>query len=397
MGRIILFVIDSLDLGGAEKHLLGIAARLSERGFHPVVFALVRRGRLCARFEQAGIEIVEAPGASFLARFPRPIGRIVLLPLSMMSLRRLIRRIDPDVVHFFLPASYLAGGVSSLAAGERAYVMSRRSLNDYQRRHPVLARLEKRLHRRMAAVLGNSRAVVGQLAAEGVPTERLGLIYNGIDPSVFEELPARSEARRRLGIGEETVAMTMVANLIPYKGHMDLLEALSIVRDRLPGDWVMLCVGRDDGIGRSLRDKADVLGLASRVRWLGERNDVPEILHASDIGILSSHEEGFSNSILEGMAARLPMIVTSVGGNPEAVVNGVTGFVVPPRDPASMGNAILDLALAPDRRRLMGMAGRDRVVREFSLDACVGRYERLYNALCERKAVPVPEILAAGV
>lgn len=396
-GRVVLFVINSLDVGGTERHLLMIAPRLAANGFRPVVYTLTRRGNLSSRFEEAGIEVVGSANTSFLDRFSSRIGRVILLSVSMLSLWRLIRRRDPGVVHFFLPASYLAGGLCSLAAGRRAYVMSRRSLNEYQQRHPVLARIEKRLHRRMSAILGNSRAVVRELGEEGVPADRLGLIYNGIDVSAFDRGPARAAARALLGLNETTLVLTVVSNLIPYKGHRDLLDALGRVRGGLSEDWVLLCIGRDDGIGYALRTQAVALGVSPHVRWLGERQDVPEILRASDIGILCSHEEGFSNSILEGMAARLPMIVTDVGGNPEAVLHGVTGLIVPPRDPVSLGNALVELASDSDRRRAMGESGRDRVVREFSLDACINRYERLYLSLCGGKSAPVSEILAAHV
>src|SRR5262249_9201621 len=155
----------------------------------------------------------------------------------------------------------------------------------------------------------NSRAVVAQLRDEGVPPARLGLIYNGIDPRAFNNVPPPAEIKIRLGIGEAPLVLTTVANLIPYKGHHDLLEALAGIADRLPPGWVLLCPGRDDGLGPALAQRARALNLHERVRWMGPRKDIPSILHASDIGILASHEEGFSNSILEGMAAGLPMVV----------------------------------------------------------------------------------------
>jgi glycosyltransferase involved in cell wall biosynthesis len=271
--------------------------------------------------------------------------------------------------------------------------MSRRSLNTYQRRHRLLARIERRLHSRMSAVVANSRAVLAELVIEGVAPERLGLIYNGIEPAVFADLPPRAEVRRRLGLGSAALVLTTVATLIPYKGHGDLLDALAGVAGELPADWVLLCVGRDDGIGPALRARARALGIDGHVRWLGERHDVPEILHASDVGILPSHEEGFSNAVLEGMAAGLPMVVTRVGGNPEAVVHDVSGLVVPPRDPRAMGAAILGLARDATRRQRMGEAGRHRVTAVFSLAACVDRYARLYTLLSGDRHEAVSEVL----
>ena len=300
----------------------------------------------------------------------------------------------PDVVHFFLPAAYLVGGIASLGAPVRRRVMSRRSLNDYQRDHPALARLERLLHRRMDAVLGNAQAVVDQLRQEGAPAARLGLIYNGIDPASAAD--RRGEVRGRLGIAEDSLVAVLVANLIAYKGHADLLRGLAAERARLPPGWTLLCVGRDDGIGAELRALARHLGVAEQVRWLGQRDDASALLAAADIGILCSHQEGFSNAILEGMAAGLPMLVTDVGGNAEAVVDGETGLVVPAHDPAHLGAALASLAGDPARRRAMGAAGRRRVSEHFSLDACVAAYERLYEGLLTAPGRPVQALIDAG-
>lgn len=391
--RTILFVIGDLDVGGTEYHLVQILPRLARRGIRPLVYTLTRKSGLGSSLEASGIEVIAPPLGSATRSMPRSIRRALLLPVTMASLWSLMRTRRPEAVHFFLPQAYLVGAVCAILAGLPVRVMSRRSLNDYQRRHLVLPRLERRLHWHMSAVLGNSRAVIAQLVEEGVPQERLGLIYNGIELERFERSRPRAEVRAGLGVEAASLVLTTVANLIPYKGHDDLLEALARISAKLVEDWLLLCVGRDDGIGPALRARARALGLDGNVRWLGERHDVPELLLASDIGILASHQEGFSNSVLEGMAAGLPMIVTDVGGNAEAVAHDVCGLVVPPRDPEAMGRAILDLAYDPARRQRLGQGGRRRVAEEFSLENCVSRYERLYKALCDGREAPVSEIL----
>lgn len=393
--RTILFVIGDLDVGGTENHLVQILPRLARRGIRPLVYTLTRKSGLASDLEASGIEVIAPPLGSVARSMPRSIRRALVLPVMAASLWSLMRRRRPEAVHFFRPEAYLVGGVCAILAGLPVRVMSRRSLNDYQRGHPVLLRLERRLHRYMSAVLGNSRAVVAQLVDEGVPRERLGLIYNGIEPERFERARPREEVRTGLGVDVASLVLTTVANLIPYKGHDDLIEALARISPKLPEGWVLLCVGRDDGIGPALRARARALGLDGNVRWLGERHDVPELLLASDIGILASHQEGFSNSVLEGMAAGLSMIVTDAGGNAEAVAHDMCGLVVPPRDPEAMGKAILDLAYDPARRQRLGQGGRRRVAEEFSLESCVSRYERLYRALCDGGKVPVSEILVA--
>ncbi len=390
----VLAVVGRLEVGGAERHLVQVLPRLDAARFQPSVFCLTHRGPLAGEIEAAGVPVL-APGER-----PRAAadGALMQARRGVAALWRLKRRLHatrPDVAHFFLPAAYLVGGIASLGAPVRRRVMSRRSLNDYQLEHPALARLERLLHRRMDAVLGNARAVVDQLRREAVPAGRLGLIYNGIETG-SAAADRRGDVRGRLGIAEDALVAVLVANLIAYKGHADLLRALAAERARLPPGWTLLCIGRDDGIGAELRALARHLGVAERVRWLGQRDDASALLAAADIGILCSHQEGFSNAILEGMAAGLPMLVTDVGGNAEAVVDGETGLVVPAHDPARLGAALASLAGDPARRRALGAAGRRRVSENFTLDACVAAYERLYEGLLTAPGRPVQALIDAG-
>jgi glycosyltransferase involved in cell wall biosynthesis len=264
--------------------------------------------------------------------------------------------------------------------------MSRRSLNVYQHNHPVLRLAERVLHRSVTAMLGNSRSVVRQLCEEeAVPSARVGLIYNGVDVSRFCVPESRPTVRSALGLSAETVVLSMVGNLIPYKGHQDLLEALALASPALLQDWRLLVIGRDDGIGQQLQAQAAALGLDDKIVFLGPRADVPELLQASDVGLLCSHQEGFSNAILEGMAAGLPMVVTDVGGNAEAVLDGETGIVVPPRDPGALAQAITRLVNDSAARQTLGSAARERAIAQFSIEQCVSRYDEFYRGLLEGK------------
>ena len=146
-------------------------------------------------------------------------------------------RRDPDTITWFLlPESYVVGMTAALLARMRgATIMSRRSLNDYQRNYFGFRWLERWYHKRSFLILGNSAAVIRQLRDdEGVPTEKLRLIYGGIDTDRFTSNCARVEVRADLGLCDETFLMVIVANLIPYKGHRDLVEALGIANQGLP-------------------------------------------------------------------------------------------------------------------------------------------------------------------
>lgn len=370
--RDVLIVARKLDVGGTEHHLLKVLPRLNRAGIVARVYALRGGGTLEPSFSKAGVS-VSGPSPAWPSALEVLAGSVGLL--SVLYRKR------PAIVHFFLPEPYIVGGFLARLAPRRILVMSRRSLNNYQRRYPLLAFPEYWLHRRMDAVLGNSKAVVAQLREEGAPEERLGLVYNGLDVAQFDNLQPRAQLRAQIGLGADTLVLVTVAKLFPYKGHADLLNALAAARESLPEDWAALLVGRDDGIGPALQKQMRDLDLSAHVRWLGERLDVANILGAADIGVHPSHEEGFSNSILEGMAAGLPMVVTEVGGNTEAVIDGVTGRVVPPQDPDSLGRAILELARDSKLRSDMGGAGRRRVAREFSLESTVDQYRHLYTRL----------------
>lgn len=378
----VLYVIGSMELGGAEQHLLRVAVALRERGYQPEVFALNPGGPLTPIFLGNGVPVHGVSLPEFVARALRHDRAVAWAGLiySAAALWWLYWCRRPQVAHFFLPAAYIVGGVVSLFGPPMRRVMSRRSLNLYQAKHGLFRRIEHGLHPRMNVVCGNSKAVIENLKDEGIRSSRLRLIYNGIPLDRFDNSLPRGQVRAALQISDDSLVLVMVANLIPYKGHVDLIDALALIKDRLPSNWVLLCIGRDDGIRNGLETRALASGLLAHIRFLGSRTDVPDLLCAADIGVLCSHEEGFSNAILEGMAARLPMIVTNVGGNAEAVIHGETGLVVPAREPEALAAALLALALDPDRDD-MGLRGRTRVTTLFSMDACVRGYTDMYQEL----------------
>jgi glycosyltransferase involved in cell wall biosynthesis len=383
--RQILVVTESLGIGGTESHLLRTLPRVAADGWKISVFCFSESGERAQKLESQGIE-VSYPSA--------PTSPVSLLGyhrntlLGFAKLHGMMRSLRPDIVHFYLPRPYLIGAPAAIATRVPIKIMSRRSLSCYQKRRRMVAHTERLLHRTMDLVLGNSQAVVDDLIAEGVPKNKLRLIYNGID--VSQPLPDREAARHELGIPQDSTVGVLVANLIHYKGHRDLIEALSQIANRLPSPWHVLLAGRDEDSGVDIKALAEARGIASNLRFLGERTDVPRLLAAADFGLLTSHEEGFSNVILEGMRAGLPMIVTNVGGNPEAVLHKHTGLVVPPRDPRAIGEAILRLVRDPKLRAQLGAAGRHRVVEQYSLDRCVQAHTDLYSELLARVQVGRP-------
>lgn len=377
----IVYIIGSLDIGGAEGHIVEMVPRLNRNRFEVCVFTLTHAGVLAGDLEKNGVKVV-APSPWAAHESGQPLQTAIRVMRSAISLFRYLWRERPDIVHCYLPLSYFVGGICGVLAGVPHRIMSRRSLNDYQKKYFLVPQIECFLHRYMHRIVGNSNAVLRQLIDEGVTKCQLRLIYNGVDVSKYRDQRSPVILRETFDVDPKAFLIVVVANLIPYKGHEDLLTALGQIRTEFLTSWQLLCVGKPLSLQKYLEQKARELHLQANVRFLGEeRGRLPDLLLSADIGVLCSHQEGFSNSILEGMAAGLPMIVTDVGGNAEAVVNGETGNIVPARCPEKLGRAILDLANDPERRKRMGLTGRERVQQFFSIDACVAEYEKLYEEL----------------
>jgi glycosyltransferase involved in cell wall biosynthesis len=211
----------------------------------------------------------------------------------------------------------------------------------------------------------------------GWPRTRMEVIRNAVDAPAFDR-PPNPALRAQLAGDPDRPMVLAVARLDPQKGHRHLLAAATDV----PGAMFVLA---GDGPERpALEALASTLGVADRVRFLGTRDDVPELLAASDAVVLPSLYEGLPISALEAMAARRPVVATAIGGTDEAVVDGETGLLVPPADPAALAAALRrvleDAALA----RRLGAAGRERVEREFSAGRMAARVEDVYELLTGR-------------
>ena len=157
-----------------------------------------------------------------------------------------------------------------------------------------------------------------------------------------------------------------------------MIEAAARVTDKCP-DCHFLLVGDDRGIRKNLEIRVKELSIDKNIVFLGQRNDIPDLLAASDISVLSSHEEGFSNVILESMAAGLPVVATCVGGNPEVIVHGENGWLVPPKNPQKLALKILDLLQNPEKAKKWGEAGRHHVQMHFSDKKMLEEYIKLYQ------------------
>lgn len=372
----IMVVCTRLDIGGTEKHLLQVLPRIDSEEFEVSICSIQTGSSLTSAFEGKNIKVYTPP-------FSLPYPLHVAISFVFMIYRYSVDR--PMVVHFFLPEAYIIGGLAAVFAGVSKRMMSRRSLNRYQAAHPIGAFIESWLHKKMDIIVGNSEAVVAELIDEGVPLECLDLIYNGVDLKSYEFNYDRSSLRQQLSISMEKVVFICVANLHRHKGHHEIVEAFSKVEELMPNKCNILFIGRDVGFSGDLMDRVEELNLSNKVKWLGESADPRPFYAISDVAIMCSHEEGFSNSILEAMASSLPNIVTRVGGNAEAVRDGVNGIVVEAKDINAIAEAMIELTKERLLRVKMGKAGLKIISDKFSLEKCVASYEQNYRKLCRGK------------
>lgn len=381
MSRHLCIVIGTLNFGGCEKHLSYYLPELNKEKFSVTVFTLSEDGELADEVRLKGVRVI-APWIATKGKKNNILFRVCRLIL--VGLQFLIYNIKhkPDLVHYFLPGSYLFCYPIAYIAGVRKHIVSRRSMNDYQKKQPdIIVKYEKWLHGHMNALLGNSKAVVNQLIEEEhAPEDKTFLIYNGIKNHPEDIFLKKRDYRGKIGVSRDVVLICVVANLIPYKGHSDLIKSVALINSKF--DWHMIFIGEDfTNLKQSLFELSKEKGVDGKISYLGKRDDVPYYLAASDIGVLASHQEGFSNAILESMLAGLPMVVTNVGGNPEAVIDSVTGYIVEPKDEIGLSNKINKLIDNSKLRKEFGQLGKNRIESEFSLANCVSEYEKIYDSI----------------
>ncbi len=379
----ILIVIGNLGVGGTEWHLLKTLPLLTSE-YDITIYTISFPGKLACEFAQHGIHVISPD--NFIHKAKNVVTKAINKTISFLRFFAHLSKTHYDIIHFYLLGGYVFGGVAAKLLGRKNLIMSRRCLNYYQKKRCTLAFIEKKLHRSMAYVLANSKRVAEQLLEEGVQQSQLQLIYNGVNPDRYNL--DKNHYRTQLGLNPQSLIMTIVANLFFYKGHADLLNALALIKNQLPNNWQLLCVGRDEGELDKLKLLSKQLKLNNHIQFLGQRSDIPELMAASDIGLLCSHEEGFSNAILEFMASSKPMVVTDVGGNAEAIVDGKCGYVVPAKNPQVLAAGILKLVKNLAQRQQFGLAARNRVIDYFTLDKTASEYHKIYQTIVNQQLLP---------
>ena len=374
MIRTVVHFVDSCTFGGNEQALLHLLAGLDRQDWRPILFHYDEPG-LAPLMKGARALNIETKVVPKLAG-----ARLVLaLPRFLHELRT----VNPQIFHAHLNW-LLSCRYGLLAAYLTRIPVIVATIQNFM--EPPWARtvelaqrvFGKCLHRYIVV----SNAVGRQLCQSfHVPSEKVEVIHNSIPAAAFDR-PPNTSLKTMLNRGTDWPIVLSVARLDAQKGHTYLLAAICNVPNAL-----FVLVG--DGSERaSLEAQAARLGIGDRVIFLGYRDDVAELLANCDLLVLPSLYEGLPLSVLEAMAAGKPVVATSVGGTPEAVLDGETGFLVPSRDPTALVRAIQRLLTDACLRRKMGMAGRRRVQRNFSPTQMVAGVTQMYEKLLDGQASP---------
>jgi glycosyltransferase involved in cell wall biosynthesis len=361
----VVLSIGQLGLGGAERQLVLLAAGLRRAGTDVSVLTH-RGGPRESELAEAGVpvHVIARPGRRHVWPW---------LPLDALRMVRLLRRLRPQVVHAYLYHSYVLMAPLSRLARVPVYVAGRRSLGHYKAGHRVKLFAERLATRLTDAVVANSRAVAEEtVRQEGMDLAKLHVLHNALPPSAFAPVEPTE-------LDLPSPRVVCVANLIDYKGHRYLVEAMERLREEGLGASLIL-VG--DGRERAhLEEQVRRSGVPTA--FLGARQDVPAILAASDVFVLPSLQEGMSNAVMEAMAAGLPVVVTDVGGNSEAVAGN--GLMCAPADAGALADHLRGLLTDDARRADLGKRAREHAEGAFGLDALVTGHLTLYGQLLENK------------
>jgi glycosyltransferase involved in cell wall biosynthesis len=371
----VLHIIDSFEQGGTERQAVQLVRLLHESNRYGVHLACIHdQGMLRAEVEQLGIgEITAYPLNSFFNRnFVRQLRR----------LRSFLREREIDIVHTHGLYTNVFGIIGAAFARVPVRIASRRETGGL--RNGIRRWGERRAFHLSNAIIANAEAVRRDLIAEGVTPEKVLTVYNGLDVERVAPQAARSreEALAVLGLPQEDERrfITIVANVRhPVKDHPMFLRASRRVREQIP--QAAFVIAGEGELLESLQELARELGIERDVFFTGRCERVAELLALSEVCVLSSKAEGFSNAILEYMAAARAVVATDVGGAREAIVEGETGYLVPSGDDALMSERIISLLNNPERTREMGERGRRLVKEKFSCEAQLERTEKLYDEL----------------
>lgn len=373
----IFYVIDSFDIGGAQRQLLELVRRLDKNRFEVAVCPLWPLMALEADYQETGWPIIRTHKKAHL-----DISVIWRLAQEMKAFR-------PHIVHTMLFTGNLWGRLSAVLARPQVVISTQMSVMPKAKRQPYAALVNRVLAGVTDVITFDSMRGQRECGlARIMKRPFLKVIHNGADLQLFEASRFQAgipELRKSLGIDDNCSILGNIARMTEQKGQEVLLQAVNLLIRKGQNLKVVLVGGGPKR--RELENLADTLGIRDHVFFLGPRHDLPELLSLFDIFVLSSHWESLPVIVLEAMAMERPVVATNVAGVSEMVVHGETGLLVEANDPQALAENIMKLINHPNLAKQMGKAGRKRVERKFNVERMVAETTALYDDLLRQKGI----------
>jgi len=364
-------LITTLTFGGAETQVVRLSAELKSRGWDVAVACMISPSAYTETLKQLGIPV-----------YSLGMSRGIPDPRAVLRLAKLIRDFNPDVVHAHMVHSNLLARFTRLICPIPVLVCTAHNLRETSEKGGPT--WHKELLYRMTDFLADRTTIICNAAYEryirtkAVPASKLEMIPNGVDTEKFTPSDAiRERVRNELNLGDSFVWLA-VGRFVEQKDYPNLFSALA----RLPeGNWRVLIAGRGP-LEADLKALVEELALTDRVQFIGTRTNMADVFKASDAYVMSSSFEGLSIALLEAAASGLPAVVTDVGGNRDLVLDGQTGYVVPPVSPLALATAITRLMELPDtERQALGNHARLHCIEHYRFELVGEQWVRLYRSL----------------
>ena len=361
----VLHLITSLEVGGAQHGLLLGLPRFDPERYEHIICSLMIRIPMAEQFRESGIEV-------------HALGLKRRTDLSVvLRLRRLMKKVKPDVLHTYLLHANVLGRIVGRLVGIPVIIGSERTIGQAG----PWGRLATKLSNPLTDVV-EVNSELGAKAIEidlGVPPRKIEIVRSGVDLKKFEPSAHRETIRSEIGLKEDQHLVLYVGRLRPVKGIEYGLRAFAAAQSQLHSIHMALA-GEGEQLDH-LKKIVRELNISNHVTFLGVRNDLPDLLSAADSVLMPSLKEGFPRTAIEAMASGKPIIATDVGGTSEAIIDGETGILVPAQNIEVMTSALLKLVNDKNLRSKLGEAGRQRSKNNYSANNYATRLDQLYRQL----------------
>jgi len=383
-GRInILFIINDLKIGGAEKMLLYLISGLDRKVYNPVVCTLLDRGEYRNFLKTNGIKYYSLNMQTYYK-----------IPFALYKLVKIIRRENISIIHSYLFYSDLMARAAGFLASVPVVITSMRNIDLWRKPYHIF--IDSLTYGFSSAIISNSLAGASRLCnVEKIPADKIKVVYNAIklDEYKRDESYSKEEFRKSIGVGARDIVVVTVARLEEQKDHLSLLKAARLALEKLSlkkadgyAARVKFVLTGGGALAGELKREAQRLGLSGSVIFLGTRTDIKEILHSSDIFLLTSIYEGMPNAILEAQACGVAVIATDVGGVSEIITDNFNGVLCKPEDIENISEKLIYLIENSDFAGFLAKNAIERLKTKFSCANLISKTCAIYKSLMIQNA-----------